>query len=76
METGNYVKRSNTVRKAEEHDRTNPFCAAHPEVSAHKPSAVKSTPDYADHGILRKTSAGGLRGHVRAEHVVVARKKK
>jgi hypothetical protein len=75
MEIGSTMKRSNAVRKSEEHDRANPFCAAHPDLSSHRPSTVKSDPDYADHGILRKTSVSGIRAHVRSDHVL-ARKKK
>ncbi len=75
MDTGIKMKRSNAVRKSEEHERANPFCAAHPEVSSPSPSTVQYHPDDAQ-GTFRKTASTGLRAHVRADHVVVARKKK
>jgi hypothetical protein len=75
-ETG--MKRSSAVRKAEKptvHNSDSPFCAAHPDLSAHGPSAMQSDPE-AVYGTFRRTDDSGLRAHVRAEHVITAKKRK
>jgi hypothetical protein len=75
-ETG--MKRSSAVRKAQKatnHNSDNPFCAAHPDLSAHGPSAMQSDPETVQ-GTFRRTEDSGLRAHVRADHVVTAKKRK
>jgi len=61
-------------RKAEEHDASNPFCAANPDLSEHSPSrqfeTEEATPSF------RATNVGGFRAHVRADHVAVTKKRK
>jgi hypothetical protein len=72
--TGTKMKRSAAVRKAEEHDRANPFCAAHPELSSHIP-AVQSDPEDVPKTFRRDENVG-IRAHVRADHVMVTKKRK
>jgi hypothetical protein len=71
------MKRSSTVRKAQKttsHNNDSPFCAAHPDLSTHGPSATQSD-SVATHGTFRRTEDSGLRAHVRAEHVVTKKRK-
>jgi hypothetical protein len=73
------MKRSTEIRKAQKatpHSSDNPFCAAHPDLSAQGPSATQSDPEAADHRSFRRTEDSGLRAHVRADHVVTAKKRK
>ena len=75
MKTGTEMKRSNALRKEQPHLPEDPFCAVHPELAARKSSIVQSEPDE-PRIILRRSEPAGPRAHVRAEHVVTARKKK
>ncbi len=75
MKTGTEMKRSNALRKEQPHHTEDPFCAVHPDLAARKSSIVQSEPDE-PRVSLRRSDTTGLRAHVRAEHVVTARKKK
>lgn len=65
---------SATPDAADKHDPTNPFCATHPQLSEHRVSA--KTSDSGDVRFSRRAEIGGPRAHVRAEHVVVTKKRK
>jgi hypothetical protein len=75
MRTDTEMKRSNALRKEQQHIPEDPFCAVHPDLAAHKSSIVQSEPDE-PRITLRRSEPAGPRAHVRAEHVVTARKKK
>jgi hypothetical protein len=75
MSTGVEVKRANALRKQQEHHAEDPFCAVHPDLAARRASTVQSEPEEPRIS-LRQSDVAGLRAHVRAEHVVTARKKK
>ena len=75
MRTGTEMKRANALRKQQSHHAEDPFCAVHPDLAARKASTVQSEPDE-PRVSLRQSDTSGLRAHVRAEHIVTARKKK
>jgi len=80
MNSGSKMKRSSSERgtasrRAEEHDASNPFCAANPDLSEHSPSRNQLDPEEATPS-FRRTNVGGLRAHVRADHVAVTKKRK
>jgi len=75
MRTGTEMKRANALRKQQEHHPEDPFCAVHPDLAARTSSVVQSEPDE-PRVSLHRSDTTGLRAHVRAEHVVTARKKK
>lgn len=71
------MKRGNVVRKADEHEPGNPFCAAHPEVSAHTASRVQCDPDEAaNERTFRTVAAPDARAHVSAQHILTAKHKR
>ena len=56
-------------------DPLNPFCAAHPQLSDQRVSHAVAADS--DERKFRSVGDGGLiRAHVRAEHVIVTKKKK
>lgn len=67
------AKRS-VANRAAEHERNNSFCAAHPDLSSRRPSAVQSEPDVVEK-TYRRAEQEGVRAHVRASHVMVTKKK-
>jgi len=75
MRTGTGMKRANALRKQQEHHPEDPFCAVHPDLAARTSSVVQSEPDE-PRVSLRRSDTTGLRAHVRAEHVVTAKKRK
>lgn len=69
------ANRSSVVPEAADKcDPTNPFCATHPRLSDLGVSRKSSEPE--DGRFSRRAEIEGLRGHVRAEHVTVSKKRK
>lgn len=77
MNAGTRMKRSGAVRKVEsdEHDRSNPFCATHPELSRHTISHAKDDSDESNSSAFHRVPESGIRGRVRATHVLVSKRK-
>ncbi len=70
------MNRSSAARQkaADKHDRSNPFCAAHPDLSVHRSAAIE--PDVDDNRVFRQREDAEPHAHVRAEHVTVTKKRK
>jgi hypothetical protein len=71
------MRRTNAIRErsqAEKHDRSNPFCATHPELSYGSTARI-SDADVSE-PVFRTSQNAGQRAHVSAEHVIVRKKKK
>jgi hypothetical protein len=73
MQTGTEMKRSNAVRKTEQHESADPFCAVHPDLSEHKPKGLLTNGDSV---FVRVSEPPTPRAHVSGDRVMVARKKK
>jgi hypothetical protein len=69
------MRRTNAVRKTEEHIATNPFCAAHPDLATHTPRAVQSDPEEANIS-LRRSDPATPRAHPKADRAMLAKKRK
>jgi hypothetical protein len=75
MKSGTEMKRTNAIRKQqEEHHADDPFCAVHPDFAARPSRIMQSEPE--PRIPLRHVEPSSLRAHVKAEHVIIARKKK
>jgi len=67
------MRRTATIRKADKHIETNPFCAAHPDVSKHNLSSVQSDPEEATI-TLRHAESASPRFHMKADRVMTVTK--
>jgi len=76
--SGTKMKRTGEAPKAaeHEHDRRNPFCAAHLDISSPSPSAALQSDPEDDMKVYRRTHGDGVRAHVRADRVMKKKKKK
>jgi hypothetical protein len=73
MNNGTKMKRGNAVRKPEAHEPSSPFCAAHPDLSSHRSSPLSG--EETSVSFRSRSIDGTLRAHVRADHVMVTKKK-
>jgi len=73
MQTGTEMRRSNAVRKTDQHEAADPFCAVHPDLSAHKPKGLVSD---GESQFVRISEPPSPRAHTSRDRVMVARKKK
>jgi len=78
MRTEMKARRTNDPRRvdqADQHNSSNPFCAAHPDLSKHAPCTAQSDPEDAAIS-LRRGTPDLPRVHPRADAVMVAKRRK